>query len=200
MSLIHWEILPKPSLLAAPKTRCDPVALLKCIFWPLNRNSSGLKGKADKKNKKVKGNRSPFSCKSGNPIPQSGLEFRLLPLLSRWQWHGKDTTVSQGCSSSTGISQVRGHKCYPFRICSVQKLDLPSLDPFFIELQLFFLILVKNLKCWTLSAILLLASLLNWSLLTNCNQTVKSHSWSLQVFFTDQCEQRQALIGIEKHL
>lgn len=30
--LIYCEILAKPSLLPAPKTRCGPVALLKCIF------------------------------------------------------------------------------------------------------------------------------------------------------------------------
>lgn len=120
----------------APKIGCDPVALLKCIFWPLNRNPSGLKGKGDK-NKKVKGNRSPFSHKRSSPISPSGLEFRLLLLLSRWQGHGRDRRVSQGCSSTTRMSQVRGHECYPFNICCRKKPNLTIFDPFFFKLHNF---------------------------------------------------------------
>lgn len=123
------KTLRNPSLLLAPKTGCDPVALLKCIVWPLNRNSSGLKGVGDK-NKKVKGNRSPFSCKRGSPISQIGLEFKLLLSLSRWQGHGRDRRVSQGCSSTTRMSQVQGHKCYPFKICCRKTQIWPFLTRF----------------------------------------------------------------------
>lgn len=47
--LIYWEILPKPSFLPAPRTSCDLIALLKRTFRPLNRNSSGWRGKASEK-------------------------------------------------------------------------------------------------------------------------------------------------------
>lgn len=144
------KTLRNPSLLLAPKTGCDPVALLKCIVWPLNRNSSGLKGVGDK-NKKVKGNRSPFSCKRGSPISQIGLEFKLLLSLSRWQGHGRDRRVSQGCSSTTRMSQVQGHKC----IHSKSAVAKPKSDhfwPVFLKTSQFYILDFGQIFnfCWVL--------------------------------------------------
>lgn len=92
------------------------------------------------KNEKVKGNRSPSSCKSGNPIPQSGLEFRLLLSSSRWRGHGRDRKVSHGCSSrhrSEVTSAIHSESAVSTSwIC-------PDLTPVFFELQNLFGILVK---------------------------------------------------------
>lgn len=120
----------------------------------MNRNSSGLKGIGDK-NKKVKGNRSPFSCKRRSPISQSGLEFKLRLLLSRWQGHGRDRRVSQGCSSTTRMSQVQGHKCYPFKICCRKIQIWPFLTRFSSNFTIFYLRFWSNFQ--------FLLSVVQWS-------------------------------------